>query len=85
MKLDIRLPLGLLFLVFGLLLGGFGLLGDKAIYDRSLDININLWWGIVMLVFGLAMVLMGRRGLRRAASQGASSEDEAAVQAPSKH
>jgi len=70
MKLDIRLPLGLLFLVFGLLLGSFGLFGTKTIYDRSLGININLWWGIVMLVFGLVMLLMGRRGERRAAAEG---------------
>ena len=69
MKLDIRLPLGLLFLVFGLLLGSFGLFGTKTIYDRSLDININLWWGIVMIVFGLVMLLMGRRGERRAAAE----------------
>ena len=69
MNLDIRLPLGLLFLVFGLLLGSFGLFGTKTIYDRSLGININLWWGIVMIVFGLVMLLMGRRGERRAAAE----------------
>jgi hypothetical protein len=68
MKLDIRLPLGLLFLIFGVLLGSFGLAGNKAIYDRSLSININLWWGIIMVVFGLAMILLGRRGERRAAT-----------------
>ncbi len=62
MKLDIRLPLGLLFVIFGLLLGGFGLFGSKTIYDRSLGIDINLWWGAIMLLFGLAMTLLGRRG-----------------------
>ena len=66
MKLDIRLPLGLLFLIFGLLLGGFGLFGSKTIYDRSLGIDINLWWGVAMLLFGLAMTLLGRRGERAA-------------------
>jgi len=62
MKLDIRLPLGLLFVIFGLLLGGFGLFGSKTIYDRSLGIDINLWWGAAMLLFGLAMTLLSRRG-----------------------
>ncbi len=76
MKLDIRLPLGLLFLVFGVVLGAFGLVGNKGIYDRSLGINVNLWWGLVMLVFGLVMVVMGRRGERKASSEAASAGDE---------
>ena len=80
MKLDIRLPLGLLFLVFGVLLGAFGLVGNKAIYDRSLGININLWWGLVMLVFGLLMVVMGRRGERRAAGEAVSGDERGSVQ-----
>ena len=67
MRLDIRLPLGLLFLVFGLLLSGFGLASDKALYQRSLYVNINFWWGLVMLAFGLVMFWLGRRGHRRLA------------------
>lgn len=65
MKLDIRLPLGLLFSIFGLLLGIFGLAGNKAVYERSLGININLWWGMVMLLFGIVMIALGRRGERQ--------------------
>ena len=49
MGLDIRLPIGLLFSIFGVLLIGYGVLGDESIYARSLDVNINLWWGIIML------------------------------------
>jgi len=64
MGLDIRLPIGLMFSILGALLAGFGLLGDKTIYQRSLGININLWWGIVMLIFGIVMLLLGRRGTR---------------------
>ncbi|HEV3040154.1 MAG TPA: hypothetical protein VHA33_20490 [Candidatus Angelobacter sp.] len=85
MKLDIRLPLGLLFVVFGLLLGGFGLAGNQAIYDRSLGINVNLWWGVVMLAFGLVMILMGRRGARLAENSSESPADEVVVRATSKH
>lgn len=65
MQLDIRLPLGLLFSIFGLLLLVVGLATDKALYQRSLGINVNFWWGVVMLLFGLTMFVLGRRGMRR--------------------
>jgi len=65
MGLDIRLPIGLMFSILGLLLIVFGLVGDKAIYHRALNINVNLWWGVVMLVFGLVMLFLGRRGMRK--------------------
>ena len=66
MSLDIRIPIGLLFAILGGLLDVFGLVtfGDKALYQRSLGYDINLWWGSVMLIFGLAMVYFGRRGPR---------------------
>jgi hypothetical protein len=49
-----------LFSIFGVLLIAFGVLSDKAIYERSLGININLEWGVVMLVFGAVMLVLGR-------------------------
>jgi hypothetical protein len=64
MGLDIRLPIGLLFSIFGVLLIGYGALGDKSIYARSLDVNINLWWGLIMLGFGLVMFVLGKRGTK---------------------
>ncbi|HMG72505.1 MAG TPA: hypothetical protein VK582_03320 [Pyrinomonadaceae bacterium] len=62
MQLDIRLPIGLMFTVVGGLLTVFGLIGDKSGLQRSLGINVNLWWGLVMLIFGVVMFLLGRRG-----------------------
>ena len=62
MQLDIRLPIGLLFAFLGLLLIGFGLLGDGSVYHRSLGININAWWGLAMLAFGVVMLVLSRRG-----------------------
>lgn len=56
MKLDLRLPIGLMFSIFGVLLLGFGVISDAAIYQRSLGINVNLWWGVVLLIFGLVML-----------------------------
>lgn len=61
MGLDIRVPIGLLFAILGGLLAVYGLVSDPAIYQRSLDINSNLWWGLVMLIFGVLMILAGRR------------------------
>jgi hypothetical protein len=49
MGLDIRIPIGLMFSILGGLLTVYGLVSDKAIYERSLGINVNLGWGVVML------------------------------------
>jgi hypothetical protein len=62
MGIDIRLPIGVLFTLLGLLLCIFGLVGDPAIYQRSLGINVNLGWGAVLLIFGALMLWLGRRG-----------------------
>lgn len=62
MGLDIRIPLGLIFLITGGIMSLYGLFTrHSAIYERSMGVNINLIWGIVMLVFGLVMFVAGRR------------------------
>ncbi len=73
MKLDLRLPIGLMFGAFGVMLTLFGLVSDRSIYQRSLGINVNLWWGLVLLVFGLVMLAFGIRGQR---AKSASVPDE---------
>ncbi len=65
MNLDVRLPIGLMFTIIGVALAGFGLTSDRAIYDRSLGINVNLWWGLVLLAFGIAMLALATRADRR--------------------
>ncbi|MBA3318382.1 MAG: hypothetical protein H0T50_09880 [Gemmatimonadales bacterium] len=82
--LDIRLPIGGLFTVLGLLVGGYGLAtgGDAERYALSLGVNINLWWGLVMVAFGalmLAAASRARRGLsaRRAAETPEGTATEA--------
>jgi multisubunit Na+/H+ antiporter MnhG subunit len=62
MQLDIRLPIGLMFALLGVLLTAFGFLAGKDVYQKSLGINVNAWWGLVMLIFGVIMFLLGRRG-----------------------
>jgi hypothetical protein len=58
---DIRLPLGAMFALLGALLTLFGLGSAPADYARSLGININLWWGLVLLAFGTLMLWLARR------------------------
>jgi prolipoprotein diacylglyceryltransferase len=60
MGLDIRIPIGLMFSILGVLITLFGLFtnSDKAMYAKSLAINMNVWMGILMLVFGLFMLLL---------------------------
>jgi hypothetical protein len=67
MGLDIRLPLGLLFLVTGGMMTVYGLFTrGSAIYEKSMAIDINLVWGLVLSLFGLAMLLLAVTARRRA-------------------
>lgn len=66
MNLDIRVPIGLLFLSLGGLLTGFGVVThftNPAMYVQSLDVNVNLWWGLAMMAFGAGMFHYGRRAV----------------------
>jgi protein-S-isoprenylcysteine O-methyltransferase Ste14 len=60
---DIRIPIGLMFSVLGVLITIFGIVtkSDTAMYQRSLGINVNLVMGVVMLIFGLIMLYMSQR------------------------
>lgn len=65
MGFDIRLPIGMMFSVFGILVGGYGAAtrGSEMYTRHSLGINVNLLWGFAMLIFGAAMLLLARRGV----------------------
>jgi membrane protein implicated in regulation of membrane protease activity len=65
MTLDLRMPIGLIFTIFGSMLTVYGLVSGDAIYERSLGVNVNLWWGLVLLVFGLVMLAFAIRAVRR--------------------
>ena len=72
MGLDIRMPIGLMFSALGVMLTLFGMFSDKHIYERSLGININFIWGLVLLAFGIAMLLLSRFGAKPKTSASAS-------------
>jgi hypothetical protein len=65
MRLDIRIPIGLLFSILGGILALYGAFTDSALYQRSLGVNINLWWGLVLLLFGGFMLVLARRSARK--------------------
>jgi hypothetical protein len=67
MGIDIKFPIGLMFTILGILLTLYGLFtnSDQALYSRSLGINMNLWSGAGMLVFGLFMLYLVYRSSER--------------------
>jgi hypothetical protein len=61
MGIDIKIPIGLMFTILGFLLTVYGFFTrlDSTLYERSLGINVNLWSGLLMLLFGLIMLIVG--------------------------
>ena len=65
MTLDIRLPIGLLFALVGGLLTFHGLFIADVGAQRTLGINVNLWWGLALLLFGVVMLMLSYASSRR--------------------
>ena len=63
MQLDIRMPIGLMFGLLGIILTVFGLVtsSDQVMYQHSLGININLWCGISFVIFAAIMIALALR------------------------
>ena len=67
---DIRLPLGLLFSIIGVLITIFGLAtGGAEMYKHSLGINVNIWSGICLVIFGVIMLAMAVRAQNKEKAQ----------------
>ena len=66
---DIRIPIGLMFSVLGVLISIFGIVtkSDSSMYERSLGINVNILMGVVMLIFGLIMLYLSQKKKKRRA------------------
>jgi multisubunit Na+/H+ antiporter MnhF subunit len=69
MHLDVRLPIGLMFLVVGLIMSVYGAVSGPEIYKRCLGINLNLIWGACLAIFGGLMLLLAWRGYKKAAAE----------------
>jgi multisubunit Na+/H+ antiporter MnhG subunit len=60
MNFDLRKPLGAMFSLIGVMLVVYGLVSRPEIYERSFSLNVNLIWGVVLVVFGVTMLWLGR-------------------------
>jgi len=80
MNLDLRIPMGLMFTFTGAIMTAWGIkTNGDAIYEKSLGINANLWWGLVLFVFGLTMFILGQRSQRRLAQEPPQPAEEGEV------
>jgi hypothetical protein len=63
MGIDVKLPIGLMFSIIGLMLTIYGLFtqSNHELYHKSFGINVNLWSGIIMLVFGIIFLLLVKK------------------------
>jgi hypothetical protein len=79
MGFDIRMPIGMLFSVFGILLIGYGAAtrGSAMYTEHSLGLNMNLWWGVVLLAFGLVMLALTRLRRKQVPATGAQKRGDA--------
>jgi uncharacterized membrane protein len=77
-RFDIRIPIGGLFVLFGVVLTVYGVAtkSDTQLYARSENIVINLWWGLVMLVFGALMLYFGTKAKERPLHSATGKETE---------
>lgn len=65
MGLDIRWPIGIIFFLYGIILMIYGALADASMFqEKSLGVNIDLWWGLALLVFGAFMGALAFRASR---------------------
>jgi hypothetical protein len=66
MNLDIRYPIGLLFVIVGAILAACGiLLPPESSAHLLLGTNVNISWGAVQIVFGAIMLVLARAGARK--------------------
>jgi hypothetical protein len=70
MSFDLRLPIGLLFAAFGVILAVDGLMAHRLV----LGINVNLWWGLVLIVFAGAMLALAARAKAKPPVRSASDD-----------
>ena len=69
MRLDLRYPIGLLLTTYGAILAIEG----AVVRATVLGLNVNLYWGVVMIVSGLGALYLARRRSASAAPRGSAS------------
>jgi hypothetical protein len=65
MGIDIRLPIGAMFAIIGVMLVIFGAAtaGNENLYrvSREIYVNSNFWWGLALCLVGALMLYFGWR------------------------
>jgi hypothetical protein len=54
-RFDIRRIIGGVFVIYGVLLTIMGIVGSHTIKTKAAGINVDLWTGIAMIIFGALM------------------------------
>ena len=67
--MDLRLPIGIFFLLVGIIMTAYGVVSPHDIPNITEKVNINLYWGIVLLVFGAPMAVFGWRAEAKAKAE----------------
>ena len=70
--LDLRLPVGIFFLIIGAILAVDGLI--NPIQTPGVNLVLNRDWGFCLVVFGLLMAGFGWAAQRRGATSGGSED-----------
>ena len=73
MKLDVRLPIGLMFSLYGVILAVLGLVKGPEQSQRLFGLNLNFAWGLVVLAFGLVMLVFALRARKKNGGSGPAS------------
>ena len=73
MKLDVRLPIGLMFSLYGVILAVLGLVKGSEQSQHLFGLNLNLAWGLVILAFGLVMLVFALRARKKNDGSGPAS------------
>ncbi len=60
-RFDIRRIIGSLFILYSLILIALGIFGSSHVKNKAAGINVDLWTGIGMLVFGALMIFWALR------------------------
>jgi hypothetical protein len=61
--IDIRYPIGFFFSIIGCVLLVYGIvtMHNPSLYQKSLGVDIDIWSGLLMLIFGIVMLLLSKR------------------------
>ncbi len=64
--MDLRLPIGIFFVLVGIIMTAYGVVSPHDIPNITQQVNINLYWGIVLFLFGAPMTIFGWRAEAKA-------------------